>query len=140
MQRESLKLAGAAALDAQLAALGEKVATEIGRDAVVASAEALQNAWMAGAPYDPAGRGGAAKYGHLKANITIGPVRARNVHAVVWKVTTGDAFWGRMLEYGTVKMTARPWARPIVERMKSTLIQIQIAKLNERIEAVARSR
>lgn len=148
MARESFSIDGAAELDAQLAALGEEIATEIGREAVIASAEALQKAWVEGAPYSARastmkywgradGSAGKADYGHLRDNIKVAPVRAQKINAVVYKVTTGNAFWGHFLEYGTVKMAPRPWARPIVERMKAELINIQIDMLNGGIEAVA---
>lgn len=138
MQRETFKLDGAAELDRQLAALGEQVATEIGRDAVIASAEALRDAWAQGAPYDAGSRSPASRrYGHLRQNIKIGPVRNQNVHALVYKVFTGDGFWGYFIEYGTVRMPPHPWARPIVERMKEQLINIQVETLNAGIESVA---
>lgn len=132
---EAFKLEGAAALDAQLKALGEKVATDIGRDAVIASAELLRDAWAKGAPYDPQQRGAAAKYGHARDNMRIGPVRNQKINTIVYKVTTGDAFWLHFYEYGSLKQQARPTFRPINERMRPALIEAQIAKLNEGIEA-----
>lgn len=135
MQRDGLKLDGFAELDKQLAALGKKMATEIGRDAVVASSELLRDAWKAGAPYDPQQRGAAAKYGHLRDNITIGPVRAQNTNAVVYKVFTGNAYFGYFLEWGTAKMPPHPWARPIIERVKGEMVEVFVKRLNEGIEA-----
>lgn len=151
MTQESFRLDGAAELDAQLAALGSAIATEIGRDAAIASAEALRAAWIAGAPYYERsstmkywslanGSTGKANYGHLRDNIEVGPVKAQKVNAVVYKVTTGNAFWGYFLEHGTVKMAAKPWARPIIERMKSELINVQIDVINDGIEAITGSR
>jgi HK97 gp10 family phage protein len=146
--RENLVLDGAAQLDAQLAVLGEAVATEIGRDAAIASAEALKEAWVMGAPYSlrsstvkywskADGSTGKRDYGHLRDNIKVAPVRAQKINAVVYKVTTGNAFWGYFLEFGTVRMPPHPWARPIVEWMKDALINVQIDVLREGIEAIA---
>lgn len=151
MARESFRLDGAAELDAQLAQLGTAMATEIGREAAETSAEVLRDAWVAGAPYSErastmkywslAGGGtGKANYGHLKGNIKVAPVKAQKINAVVYKVTTGDAFWGYFLEFGTVRMPPHPWARPIVERMKAELINVQIDIINDGIQAVTGAR
>lgn len=148
MSRELLSITGAAELDAQLSALGEAVATEIGRDAALASAKVLKEAWVRGAPYSlrastvkywqrADGSTGKRDYGHLRDNIKVGEVRAQKINAVVYKVTTGNAFWGYFLEYGTAQMPPHPWARPIVEFMKGALINVQIDVLRNGIEAVA---
>lgn len=137
---ESFKLEGAAEWDRQLAALGEKVATEIGRDAVIASAELLRDAWQAGAPYNPDQRGASKQYGHARDNMRIGPVRNKNVHAIVYRVSTGDAYWLHFYEYGSVHQPARPTFRPINERMRPMLIETQVEKLNEGIEAAVAGR
>lgn len=136
MQRESLKLDGAAALDAQLAALSEQVATQIGRDAVIASAEILKAAWVEAAPYASGEQSVASKrYGHTRDNIKIGPVKAHNIHAVVYKVFTGNAFWAYWYEFGNARQQPRPWARPAVDRVKDRIIEAQIEALNAGIEA-----
>lgn len=134
-----MKLEGFAELDAQLRALANpETAYQIGLSAVMGCAELLQKAWVAGAPFDPALKGAAAQYGHARDNIRIGPVKAQKVNAVVYKVSTGDAFWLRFYEFGTVKQPARPTFRPIVERMKSEFIDLQIEAVNEGIaKAVA---
>lgn len=42
---------------------------------------------------------------------------------------TGDGFYGFFLEFGTSKLTARPWARPAFERSKNTIKGIMAAEL-----------
>lgn len=147
-----MTVSGLKELDAQLAALANpETAYQIGLEAVMASAELLQEAWIAGAPYAARastmkywgradGSTGKADYGHLRDNITVGPVRAHKINAVVYKVSTGNAFWAYFLEYGTVNMPAYPWARPIVERLKEDLINVQVDILQRGIDAAIAGR
>jgi HK97 gp10 family phage protein len=132
-------------LDAQLAAIGATLATEAADEAVLASAKLLQVAWTQGAPYREGERrkywtlaSGAAKsavYGHLRTNIRSPQGRCpQGDGSVVYAVTTGDAFWGYFLEFGTVDMAPHPWARPIVERMRGELVTVQIDVLNRKID------
>jgi HK97 gp10 family phage protein len=122
-------------LDAQLAAIGATLATEAADEAVHASANLLQAAWTQGAPYREGER---SKYGHLRTNIRVRKVDARKANAVVYAVTTGNAFWGYFLEFGTVAMAPHPWARPIVERLRGEMVTVQIAVLNRKInEAIS---
>lgn len=146
----AIDVAGLAELDAALAEVGQVMATKIGERAFRESAMALQRAWVAGAPYDPTVRkkywtlkGGdtqSAYYGHLRDNIRIRKVAPDNPNAIVFGVHTGKAFWAHFLEFGTVEMPARPWARPIVEGIKGQLIEIQVKILREGIEAAAKRR
>jgi HK97 gp10 family phage protein len=141
-----MKVSGFKELDDQLKALANpQTAYRIGLAAVKASAELLKDAWVAGAPYSERAsttkywNGGRADYGHLRTNITIGPVRAQNVNAVVYKTFTGNAFWGYFLEYGTVRMRPHPWARSIVERLKGEFVNVQREAINAGLEeALAR--
>lgn len=127
-----------------LAKVSTEVATKIGDKAVRASADYLRDEWKRGAPYLPGNRlksyvrrdGSAlrADYGHLRDNIRTKKINPRNQTAVVYKVTTGDAFWGYFLEFGTVNMAPRPWARPIVEAKRESVLKIQIQVLRDGIE------
>jgi len=122
-------------LDAQLAAIGTALATEAADEAVHRSADLLRDAWIQGAPYRAGDR---SKYGHLRTNIRVRKVDARKATAVVYAVTTGNAFWGYFLEFGTAMMAARPWARPIVEGLRGRLVTVQIEVLQAKIdEAIA---
>ncbi len=141
-----ISMPGLAELDKVLGDLGHAVATEIGSDAIKASADLLRDAWQLAAPYDPrpktkswtlkSGEVRSKDYGHLNQNIRVGSVTPEKENAVVFKVTTGNAFWGYFVEIGTVKMRPQPWARPELERLKSALVNVQIETLRDGIESV----
>lgn len=143
MRIDRIKIDGINELDAQLAQLGSKVATEVAEDAVQGSAEALAEQWRLAAPYDPAYKikswsvsgGGVSRqyYGHLRENIKVAAVKSTKVTWVGYRVSTGDAFWGYFLEFGTIKMAARPWARPTNDRFKPAMQRIQVSIFNEGI-------
>ena len=48
-----------------------------------------------------------------------------------------DAFYAYFVEYGTAKMTAKPFLRPAFEATKDEALQAMMAKLKERIEQEA---
>lgn len=146
MQIGTIDIPGLAELDALLSQLGTAVATGIVSDGIEASAVLLRDAWTKGAPFDPNSRAKTwttkdgmvhrRDYGHLNQNIRVGSVRPRKEHAVVFKVTTGNAFWGYFREIGTVNQRARPWARPIVEQLKGTFVTVQVDVIRAGIESV----
>jgi HK97 gp10 family phage protein len=133
MQIDRFQMEGGRELDAALAELGTDVATRIGVEAVREAAEALQETWQRVAPFDPDRKAGRS-YGHLRANIRVRREGTDNANVIAFRVSTGDAFWGNFLEFGTVKMAARPWARPAVESMKQELVTIQSTVLRAGIE------
>lgn len=143
----SIDMPGLRELDAQLEALGKVVATTVATKAIKASAEVLQRGWQRGAPFDPrpkpktwtlaSGEKRSRDYGHLNQNIRVRPVVPEKQNAVVFKVTTGDAFWGYFQEFGTARHRAHPWARPILENVKSECLRVQIDVLRQGIEAEA---
>ena len=55
--------------------------------------------------------------------------RATKPYTVRFVVTTGRAFWGYFLEVGTVKMAARPWARPLFDRLQLKLLDTMLEQL-----------
>jgi len=60
----------------------------------------------------PVGKGPAhPKYGRLKNNIKTTKIKQRGGAATI-AVHTGKAYWGSFLEFGTSKMSARPFFRP----------------------------
>jgi HK97 gp10 family phage protein len=124
-------------------AIAKKVAVEANRDA----AEVLQGLLKKAAPFDPTFRKKywlrknltvqTGYYGHLRDAIEVRRVKARNANYIVHKVSTGDAFWGYFLEFGTVKMGARPWFRPVLDANAKRLQGIQIEGLRKGIEGEA---
>jgi len=133
MQISRFEIEGAAELDAKLARLGQEVATDIGVDAVSASAMALTERWKAIAPFDP-NRDPGRKYGHLRDEIRFRREGTDNPNVVAYRVTTGDAFWGYFYEFGTVRQPPRPRFRAETEGMKDELVNIQIQRLRAGIE------
>jgi HK97 gp10 family phage protein len=136
MQIDRFQIEGAAELDAKLARLGQEVATDIGVDAVSASARFLAERWKAIAPVDPNRKPG-RKYGHLRDEISFRREGTDNPNVVAFRVTTGDAFWGYFYEFGTVKQPPRPIFRAETEGMKDELVNIQIQRLRAGIEGIA---
>ncbi|MAX00865.1 MAG: hypothetical protein CMN72_14745 [Sphingomonas sp.] len=133
--RMKIDARGLKELDRELEAMGREVSTKIGAKALRASADMLQAAWQMAAPYNPDQSKASLTYGHARENIRVGRVRPRKETAIVFKVTTGDAFWMFFYEKGTVTQPARPWARPTVERMKQQFINVQVDVLRAGIEA-----
>lgn len=141
------RMEGAAELSAALAALGAEVATKIGRQAVRASAVELRDELVEGAPLGPGGKkywrlkNGDVRsrdYGHLRDNIRVRAVRSRKQNHIVYEVTTGRAFWGTFLEFGTVSMRPHPWFRPILDRLHNRLFDVQADLLRTGIEKAAK--
>jgi HK97 gp10 family phage protein len=134
------KLEGAKDLERVLGALGKDVATRIGRKAVRDPAQVLATVLRLTAPYRPGRRDrpNGADYGHLRDNLKVVSVRAKKPGLLLYRVTTGDAFWGNFLEFGTVNMPARPWMRPQVDAMKGEIVDIQVSTLSLGIERAAK--
>lgn len=144
----AVKIEGVAELKAALAELSNEVATKIGVAADRKAARLMADAMVAIAPYNPKGsyRSRTSKagivtktdYGHLRDNIRVRRARATTEGKVVFNINTGNAFWGYFLEYGTVKMTARPFMRPAFDAFREQAITVQIDELKTGIERVAR--
>jgi HK97 gp10 family phage protein len=129
---------GAKELDEALAELDKQVATRLGMTAVRASGLEGKRMMIEAAPYRPGERLHRGRdYGHLRDNIRVRKSRSQKPNYVVYEITTGRAFWGNFLEFGTVKMSPRPWARPTVDRMPGPLVTIQIDVLRRGIERIA---
>lgn len=134
-----MELQGARELERALEDLGKQVATRIGRKAVRDSAQLLQAALILQAPYLPGLRPKrSAQYGHLRDNLKVVTVRAKKPGLLLYRVSTGDAFWGNFLEFGTVSLTARPWMSPTVDREKTAIVNKQVEALGVGIEKAAR--
>jgi len=144
----NLKFEGGADLSRALSELG-KDATVAGRRSLRATANEFRDALRAAAPRNAKGETkkswtrkdgsvGSARYGQLRENIKVRESRARVNNTIVMMVTTGNAFWGSFLEWGTVKMRARPWFRPVWDRMQNVLIARLGQKLGGQIEKAAK--
>lgn len=120
------KLEGFDELKRSLEAVGEEIATKAGQAAIRQSAKTLANNVKARAPYEENEEersGASVTYGHLRDNIRIRKGKPRKAHSVSAIVTIGNAFWGRFLEFGTIKMMARPFFRPALEASKEQIVE-----------------
>lgn len=145
--RTTVTIDGLAELDRALAELGPE-ATKVGRTALRATANEVRDAVKAAAPVGTGTTKKTARnkrgdvreydYGRLRDNIRTREVRARRDNSVVMAVTTGNAFWGRFLEYGTRKMTARPFFRPAWDAAQRPALDTLQDKLGAGIERTAK--
>ena len=144
----AVKLEGVAELKAALAELSDEVATKIGVAADRKAARLMAAEMAAIAPYNPKGsiRSRTSKkgvvtrtdYGHLRDNIKVRRARATTDNKIVFNITTTHAFWGYFLEFGTVKMTPKPFMRPAFDATREGAINVQIEELKSGIERVAK--
>lgn len=145
------KFEGAQELDAKLASLGVEVAGKLGVAATRKASKALQQELIEAAPYNPSGptlkvftsksgKVSRTNYGHLRDNLRVRRMKADKPFMIRFRVTTGAAFWGDFLERGTVKMAARPWARPTFDRLHRKLIEIVADVLRMGVERAAKRR
>jgi HK97 gp10 family phage protein len=109
------KMEGLVELKAALEALGTEVATKVGVKANRDAAKVLRDKLKQAAPFLESGSKMAEQYGHLRDNIKVGRRKAYNQGTIVHVVSTGKAFWGMFLEFGTVKMSPKPWYRPVFD-------------------------
>lgn len=146
---ERFRLEGAKELDAQLVALGVEVAGKLGAAATRKAGKALQAELIDAAPYNPKGptpkvytaKDGSVSrtdYGHLRDNLRVRRVKATKPFMIRFQVTTGRGFWGSFLEWGTVRMSAKPWARPTFDRLHAKLMQVVMETLRIGVDRAAR--
>lgn len=146
--RVRVKFSGGKQLQRALEDMGEEMATKTGHQANLKAAQYMREKYVEAAPYQPGptvkswrkknGDVVTADYGHLKENIRIRRDKAHKEGHIVHLVTVGRAFWGRFLEYGTVKMAARPWMRPAFEANKGAVTGIQREELERLIKRTAK--
>ena len=145
--RTTVRVDGLAELERALAELGPE-ATKAGRAALRATANEVRDAVAAAAPVGTgpterrrrlkSGTISVADYGRLRDNIRTREERARAENTIVMRVSTGNAFWGRFLEFGTRKMAARPWFRPAWDAASNTALRTLEQKLGFGIERTAK--
>lgn len=142
------QIQGLAELKANLAALGDEVATKVGVRANREAAKAVADVVKSVAPRGTGstvrrrkrkdGSVAVADYGRLADNIKVRRARARSENTITFNITTGKAFWGLFQEFGTVNMPAHPWMRPAFDAAADVGLKIQIAELERGIERAAK--
>lgn len=101
----------------QIRALGDLQHVE--KEALEAGAEYIKGEFESAAPVGATGK---LRDNILKSDITDGKID-------IGTHPTGDGFYGFFIEFGTSKMMARPWARPVWERKKLTVKDIMADEL-----------
>lgn len=119
--------------------LGPELATRAGKSAIRAGAKVLSDHVKEATPVgdddtsrtykNKSGESVTVDYGHARDNIKVRMGRPKKAFNVVAIVTFGSAFWARFLEYGTVKMAAKPFAKPafdnatilVLDKIKTSL-------------------
>lgn len=135
----SIDLDGMKELEAALLQMDKAVAGRIGRKAVREPALVLRTVLSLTAPYLPGRRDHrGVSYGHLRDNLKVVSVRARKPGMILYRVSTGDAFWGNFLELGTAHMPAHPWMRPQVDKMTGEIVATKVNVLRDGIEKQAK--
>ncbi len=79
------------------------------------------------------------KYGRLFENISTKVLRkAKKKGLRGVRVSTGNAFWGYLLEFGTRFIPAQPWFRPTIERTRAAAEKALRNETGKSIEAEAK--
>ncbi len=105
-------------LDVLLRKLGPKVETRVLQNATLAAARVMAKSVKGNAPKGSGKQSPSSKkYGRLSRNISTKVLRiAKAKGRRGARVSTGNAFWGLFLEFGTRFISARPWFRPAIDQ------------------------
>lgn len=78
------------------------------------------------------------RYGRLKDQIKVrASKRDKNTGQRGAYITTGQAFWGRMLELGTRYISAKPWFEPAFTAVKDQILAELAKRIGKGIEREA---
>lgn len=126
----SMSVEGWEELQAALRALSDEVVIKTGNRAARAGATYLKDRIAAALPLGPGTpklrrnkRGDVVvmNYGHLRDNVKVSALnkrpreKANSAGYLEFSIGPGHAFWGKFLEFGTAKMSARPVWRPVFD-------------------------
>ncbi len=143
---------GGRELEAKLRQLADqKAADRIGNFAIRKGAKHLEKAILDNAPVGTAptarrrrtksGAVTTADYGRITTNLRVRKSRARIAVAdVEYGITRGNAFWAKLVEFGTVKMRAQPFVRPAVDAEGDATIEVVNVELGKSIERIFKRR
>ncbi|WP_082718758.1 MULTISPECIES: HK97-gp10 family putative phage morphogenesis protein [unclassified Sphingobium] len=146
--RIRMEMRGWDELKTGLEQLGPELATRAGRSAIRAGAKALSDHVKDATPVgdddtsrtyrNKSGESVTVDYGHARDNIKVKMGRPKKAFHVAAYVTFGSAFWARFLEYGTVKMIARPFAKGAFDNAAPVVLEKVRASLSASIERLAK--
>lgn len=107
-----LTFTGGRELEKTLKDLGGKIASRLGDNAVRAGVRVVQKAAKSNAPVET---------GRLRNSLKVKAPRNKSSGVAVAEVVTG-VFYAHMLEYGTVKMSPKPFMRPALDESAQAAI------------------
>lgn len=116
----------------------KEVAAALRAGGTVVQKEAIAKAPQAAAPHKLGRRDKMVEPGNLKRNIRVARRKDPSHFVSVGVGVRSKAFYWRFLEFGTVKMRARPFLRAAFEQTKQPALDAIIARLKKRVEAAAR--
>lgn len=146
MASTTVHIQGLQQLGERMRKLSNEVNTKIARAATNAAAQAIKKQAIANAPayFEPHKLEGViVQPGNLKKNIVVkrvAPARAAPLtsqHIVTVRGKRKDGYaarYGRLVEFGTVKMSPQPFLRLAFEQEKGFAVQAMIDKLKSGID------
>jgi len=127
----TVQVEGLKELEAKLIKLGGVAGGKVLRQALMAAANPMVKSAKAKVPVDR---------GKLKSNIRkrskLGKGKSNTVAEVMMGVTK-KAWYGHLVEFGTINTPAQPFLRPAFDENKTKVVQLFRAQLEKRIKKVA---
>ena len=119
------------------AASGRVIRTAVNFAMTPALKDARANAPKGGVPHKTY-KGRVVAPGFLSRSIKKKSKLARNKKtAWAWLQVDGEAFYGKFIEQGTIKLQAKPWMRPAMTRNKAIILSRYSDKMRQRIKIEA---
>jgi HK97 gp10 family phage protein len=116
--------------------LGPALAKREASGAVASGARVIRREIRANVPVGDKKVKRSKDYGKLRDNIRI-TRRKFARFSVEYAIHTGDAFWARFLEFGTVKMPPQPFFTSAFDRSKNAAVSSIISRLSDRLPKLA---
>lgn len=135
-----VKVTGEAAVERYLQRLVNSLSPENAEADLLVAVQPMAEAARANVPLGPPSL-------HLKDNVIAAPDR-QHAKERGWTAAvavgarrvpkSGEIFYGRFLEFGTVKQAAQPWLRPAFDSTRDGVARRLAALLAKRVRAAAR--
>lgn len=132
----SVKLQGFKELDNMLAKLPQNVENRAIQAGLMGAMRKVAKAIRGAAPRNQGDQSKASRqYGSLYSNIRVKTMRYNKGNGKRGAViSTGNAFWGNFLEFGTRYIAARPWFLPTFNASQQQAVDELKTRLTARIE------
>lgn len=138
----TVKVTGAEELRRNLAKLGKAFTRPLAEADLMVAVQPMVDAARANVPLGPPSI-------HLRDNVGAAPdPDGANAHRWIAAVkigalktpVIGEIFYGRFLELGTVKQSARPWLRPAYDRLRDVVVKRLASLTGGRVRAALGAR